>query len=57
MIDSLPWGFGVLGFWLVSMVFQGAFMVFSWFLVGVHGFSWWFHGFSWFLVGFYGFLR
>merc|ERR1711994_801385 len=49
------------GFWLVSMVFQGGFMVFhgfwlvsmffkvvlwfSWFLVGFHGFSRWFHGF------------
>ena len=33
------------GFGLVSMVFQGGFIVFSWFLVGFHGFSRWFHGF------------
>merc|ERR1712218_585442 len=49
--------------WWVSMVFQGGFTVFHgfdgfpWFLVGFHGFSWWFHGFSWFLVGFHGFSR
>ena len=58
------------GFWLVSMGFQGGFMVFmvfgwfpwflkvvSWFLLGFHGFSRWFYGFSWFLVGFHGFSR
>ena len=44
------------GFWLVSMVFRGGFMVF-------HGFGWcpWFFKvvvwFSWFLVGFHGFSR
>ena len=32
-------------------------LVFSWFLVGFHGFSMWFHGFSWFLVGFNSFSR
>ena len=72
--SQLIWAFVVLpvyhGFWLVSMVFQGSFMVFhgfwlvsmifklvSWFLVGFRGFSRWFHGFSWFLVGFHGFSR
>ena len=30
------------------------FKVVSWFLVGSHGFSRWFHGFSWFLIGFHG---
>ena len=49
------------GFWLVSMVFQVGFMVFgwfpwvfevvSWFSVGSHGFSRWFHDISWFLLG------
>ena len=41
------------GFWPVSMVFQGGFMVFAWF-------SWLFQGvsrFPWFLVGFHGFSR
>ena len=55
---------------LVSMFFQGSFMVFmvfgwfpwffkvvSWFLLGFHGFVRWFHGFSWFLLGFHGFSR
>ena len=54
--------------WLVSMGFQGGFMVFHGFWLvsmvfqggfmvfyGFHGFSRWFHVFSWFLVGFHGF--
>ena len=45
------------GFWLVYMVFNVVSWFFSWFLVGFHGFSRWFHGFSWFLVGFPGFSR
>ena len=44
------------GFWLVSMVFQGGFMVVSWFFVGFHGFSRWLYGFSWLLVGFHSFV-
>ena len=44
----------------ITMVFgwfPWFFKVVSWFLVGFHGFSRWFHGFSWFLVGFHGFSR
>ena len=41
--------FLVFGFWLVSMVFQGGFMVFGWF-------PWFFKVVSWFLVGFHGFV-
>ena len=44
------------GFLLVSMVFQGGFMV-LWFLVCFHGFSGWFHSFSWVFIGFHGFSR
>ena len=44
------------GFWLVFMVFQGGFMVVSWFFVGFHRFSRWLYGFSWFLVGFHSFV-
>jgi len=41
------------GFWLVSMVCQGSFMVFM-----VFGwFPWFFKVVSWFLVGFHGFSR
>ena len=39
------------------MVGLHGFNVVSWFLVGFHGFSMWFHGFSWFLVGFNSFSR
>ena len=45
------------GFWLVSMFFQGGFMVFLWFLVSFSWFSRWFHGFSLFLLGFHGFFK
>ena len=37
--------------------FSWVMKVVSWFFVGFHGFSRWFHGFSWFLVGFHGFSR
>ena len=39
------------GFWLVSMVFQGGFMVFH----GFGWFPWFFKVVSWFLLGFHHF--
>ena len=50
----------LVGFWLVSNVFQGGFMVFYgfWlFSMVFQGSFMAFHGFSWFLVGFHGFSR
>ena len=44
------------GFGLVSMVFQGGFIVSHGFWLVSMFFSRWFHGFSWFLVGFHGFV-
>ena len=54
------------GFWLVSMGFQGGFMVFgwfpwffkvvSWFFMVFGWFPWFFKVVSWFLVGFHGFV-
>ena len=56
------WFFKVVlnGFWLVSMVFQGCFMVFHGFwLVSmvIAWFPWFFKVVSWFWVGFHGFSR
>ena len=50
------WFHGFHGFWLVSMVFQGGFMVYHDFWLVSMVFSRWFHGLSWFLVGFHGFV-